>query len=289
MPRAAFTGLATVDISYRVTAPPGPNQKVSAAAQQVSAGGPATNAAITFAFLGGQATLITAKGGHPLGAVIQQEVASFGIELEDLAAQRTEPPPVSSVMVLPDGNRSIVSANSRAFGALDGTPGIHRIAGCDLLLVDGHYLHTAIQIARAARESGMDVVLDGGSWKDGVGDLLHHVTLAICSHDFHPPGCRDETDVFDFLIAHRVPRIAITRGEAPVLFLDNGVKGEVPVPHIHPADTAGAGDVFHGAFCHRFAKTRDFSGSLEFAAHVAAFSCRYPGTRTWMADFGSVS
>jgi sugar/nucleoside kinase (ribokinase family) len=54
-----FVGLSTLDIVYRVAAPPGPDEKVQAAGQDLAAGGPATNAAVTFAALGGAATLGT--------------------------------------------------------------------------------------------------------------------------------------------------------------------------------------------------------------------------------------
>ena len=49
----------------------------------------------------------------------------------------------------------------------------------------------------------------------------------------------------------------------------------------------GAGDVFHGAFCHALlrAGTLDeavFVAALRRAAEVAAESCRWFGTREWM-------
>ena len=65
-PCGLFVGLAAVDVSYTVDQIPRRNQKISVKAQRVSAGGPATNAAATFAFLGGRTTLVTAVGAHPL-------------------------------------------------------------------------------------------------------------------------------------------------------------------------------------------------------------------------------
>src|SRR5580698_6452534 len=61
-PKGLFVGLATVDLTYPVDEIPWRNQKISVPGQHLSAGGPATNAAITFGFLGGAATLVTAVG-----------------------------------------------------------------------------------------------------------------------------------------------------------------------------------------------------------------------------------
>ncbi len=56
------------------------------------------------------------------------------------------------------------------------------------VLVDGHHLAAATVLARAARRRGVPVVLDGGSWKPGPGELLREVDDAVLSADFVLPG-----------------------------------------------------------------------------------------------------
>jgi sugar/nucleoside kinase (ribokinase family) len=48
-----FVGLSTIDVVYRVADFPAANTKAAANSQDVFVGGPATNAAIAFTFLGG--------------------------------------------------------------------------------------------------------------------------------------------------------------------------------------------------------------------------------------------
>lgn len=84
-PRGVFAGLATLDVIHRVDAPPGPNQKITAAAQFVAAGGPAANAAVTFAALGGHAVLVTALGQGAIAQTITAELAAQGVEVHDIA------------------------------------------------------------------------------------------------------------------------------------------------------------------------------------------------------------
>lgn len=286
-PKGLFVGLAAVDISYTVDAIPRRNQKISVAGQQLSAGGPSANAAATFAFLGGKASLVTAVGLHPLASIIRTDAERFAIRLHDLGRGRSEAPPVSSIMVLRrTGERTVVSANAAAFSSIKADFNPRWLSGVSIVQVDGHYIKLCIEAARAARERGIPVVLDSGSWKKGMSELLEFVDIAVCSEDYWSPGCRDIRDVFEFLGARRIRRIAVTRGGKPIQFVDHDERGAVAVSRVRAVDTLGAGDIFHGAFCYYVSQSGyGFREALAAAAKVAAFSCRYPGTRSWMEKF----
>jgi len=289
VPKGLFVGLATVDLIYTVDAVPRRNQKISVSGQQISAGGPATKAAMTFAFLGGRAELVTAAGSHPLATVIRDDLRQHSVRLHDLASHCRTPPPISSILVhRSSGERTVVSANAAVFSKeLGGSFAPQWLRGASVLLIDGHYMPLAIAVARAARERGVQVVLDSGSWKDGMEQLLPLVDIAICSDDYRPPGCHGIEDVFEILRAQNIRQIAITRGASPIRFLDHNKSGSIPVEKIKPVDTLGAGDIFHGVFCYYTARPEvSFREALSSAARVATFSCRYAGTRLWMQTWG---
>lgn len=283
-PKGLFVGLATVDILYTVEEIPGRDEKISVPAQQLSAGGPATNAAATFAALGGRAELVTAVGLHPLAAVISGDLRRHSVRLRDVAGRRREIPPVSSVMVVREtGERSVVSANAAAFAGLLGDFDPAWLRSASILLVDGHYMPLCLAAARQGRERRIPVVLDSGSWKEGMAELLPLVDIAICSESYRPPGCRDRKDVFEFLEARNIRQIAITSGASPIELHDHGRRGRVPIEKIRPVDTLGAGDILHGAFCyHACQPGTSFRDAVVRAARVASFSCQFPGTREWM-------
>ncbi|MGA7462107.1 MAG: PfkB family carbohydrate kinase [Candidatus Korobacteraceae bacterium] len=285
--KGLFVGLATVDVSYTVDEIPRRNQKISVEGQRLSAGGPSANAATTFAFLGGRASLVTAVGGHPLSSVIRDDAERFSITLHDLARERTEAPPVSSIMVLRrTGERTVVSANAAVFSASAAEFNPRWLSRVSIVQVDGHYMKLCIAAALAAHERGIPVVLDSGSWKKGMSKLLRFVDIAICSDDYRPPGCRDAKDVFEFLGARGIRQIAITRGANGIRFVDHQHRATTAVPKIRAVDTLGAGDIFHGAFCYYISQRgNEFRDALSAAAKIASFSCRYPGTRSWMQKF----
>jgi sugar/nucleoside kinase (ribokinase family) len=277
-----FVGLSTIDIVYAVDEFPTANSKVTARSQEVFVGGPATNAAITFAHLGGGSTLVTTVGSHSLTDTIAKEARLLSINLLDLNPNFADTPVISSIAVNPSGERNVVSANAVRVPIPPPKVDEAILQKSSFVLVDGHYMQACQAWAASAHDRKVRVVFDGGSWKEGTADLLQHVTTAICSQDFLPPGCTSEDDVVAYLQGQGVVNIAITRGTAPIRFLSNAASGSISVPQVEAVDTMGAGDIFHGAFCFFTSEGKGFVESLGDAANIAAESCRYRGTREWM-------
>lgn len=282
MNRGIFVGLSTIDIVYGVASFSGPNSKVTAQSQDVLAGGPATNAAITFAYLGGEATLVTALGRHPLTSLVRADLRKYSVRLTDLHPGFDEVPVISSIVVNSAGERNVISANAARMGEIPVTVDDAICEEASILLVDGHYMQARQFWARTAQARGKQVVFDGGSWKPGTEELLGMVDTAICSADFRPPGCSTFEDILSYVSGCGVSRIAISHGGAPIQYLHDGTRVSIDVPQVELVDTTGAGDILHGAFCFYAAGGRDFVESLRAAAMVASESCRFHGTREWM-------
>jgi sugar/nucleoside kinase (ribokinase family) len=293
--RGLFLGLLTLDLIYQLPQLPQSNQKLTAANYSLAAGGPATNAAVAFSTLGHSATVVTVLGQHPITALVHQDLAPWCVAIADLMPQHPDPPPISSILVTePRGDRAVVSINAtRIQGKPDQIPpsvwqDLHQ-GHIEVVLIDGHQMAVGIALAQAARAQNIPVVLDGGSWKPGCEKLLPWVDYAICSANFQPPGCDSEAAVLDYLQDYKIAHIAITYGERPITYRWGGadlgsgtgegtIVGTIPVPQIKPVDTLGAGDIFHGAFCH-WILDQDFPTALAQAAKVAAYSCQFFGTR----------
>ena len=277
-----FVGLSTVDVIYSVFEGPKLNQKVAARSQQVLVGGPATNAAITFAHLGGKSIAVSPVGLHPLSAVIREELRHLDVEHLDLTPESQEPPPISSIWVDDIGHRSVVSANTVGRVIPAGNPDSVELSVAGVLMVDGHAMQACQEWARRAKSYGVPVVLDAGSWKAGTERLLSSVDVAVCSADFLPPRCSAEDDVISFIRETGVKSIAITHGADPIRYFSETGPGAIQVPQVAAVDTTGAGDIFHGAFCFFYANNFAFEEALRKAAAIASGSCRFPGTRKWM-------
>ncbi len=279
--RLLLAGLCTVDVVQRVAELPAPGEKVQSLRVDVAAGGPATNAAVTAAALGAETTLLTVLGAHPLAALARADLAACGVEVIDLAPSFDTPPAVSAVAVRDrDGERTVVSRNAAQFGhelrqaLADPTRKSQLVAelrNVDVVLVDGHHPELALAVARQAEAP---VVLDAGSWKPVLDELLPLVEIAACSAHFAAPG--------PGLHERGVPTVITTAGPAPVRWSTaDGASGEVPVPDVEARDTLGAGDVWHGALAFAVATEPTVTDRIRFANEVAAERVRHVGPRSW--------
>jgi sugar/nucleoside kinase (ribokinase family) len=285
-PAGVFVGLATLDVIHRVTEPPAVNQKITSSAQFVAAGGPAANAAVTFAALGGTAILVTALGDDPVADLIRADLASYGVRVVDASAGTTRAVPVSCVTVVEStGDRSVVSldaVNSDAPppGDLDDI-----VATADVVLVDGHHPLIARAAAQSAAARRTTLVVDAGRWKPVMGDILGHATDMVCSSDFRVPGAGDSTSTAAALVGSGVRTVVTTHGGDPVQWWSGGEHGAVSIEPVVVVDTLGAGDAFHGAYS--YFSTRIEGGVAELverSARVAALRCSVVGPRSWLSN-----
>ncbi len=282
-----FCGVCTVDQQYLVNKYPDENEKINALKVAQATGGPATNAAFAFSLLGGKATLNSLVGKHPFTDFVLNELKKHNISLSDANPEKEWPFIVSSIITSSEtGSRNVFSYHPRINCSLPKNTGVLKDA--EILLIDGFYPDMAIELARRAKEKGIPVVFDGGSWKEETEKFMPMVDFAICSASFFPPGTTSAKEIFDYFRDMQVPYSAITNGENPILFQTPETKGSLNVKKINNVvDTLGAGDFFHGAFCFYLNGSNNFIEAMNKASEVAGFSCGYFGTRTWMKHFNT--
>jgi sugar/nucleoside kinase (ribokinase family) len=273
-PTVVAVGLCTVDLVQRVATLPAPGEKVQSSSVELAAGGPAANASVAVAALGGTARLSTVLGAHPLAQLAARDLAACGVAVTDVLPYRVAPPAVSAVSVREvDGERTVVSHNAAGVVAAADV----ELAGAGCLLVDGHHPELALRAARSAREQGIPVVLDAGSWKPVLAELLSYVDVCACSAAFAAPA--ELTN----------PVVIRTAGPDPVTWTAAGSSGSVAVPAVGVRDTVGAGDVWHGAAALAVARlgrvpaAADLPDVIEFANRAAAVRIEHEGPRSWLA------
>lgn len=291
-PAGLFVGLATLDVVQLVDALPRPDEKIRAFDDMLAAGGPAANAAVAFARSGGRATLVTRVPDGSAWDLMRGDLTACGVDVLRAPTAEGRRVTVASILVTRDtGERAVVSTGDRSHAdagvAPDPASFLDAIdaAAYSVLLCDGHEADLAIPLAARAREAGVPVVLDGGSWKPTTAELLRHVDAAVVSSAFRPAA---GGDVLDYLSEAGVPYAAVTRGASSILYRTSTGDGELAVePVAGVVDTLGAGDFFHGGFAHHVAAhglhdEAGFLAALAFGAGVAGESIRSFGTRAWL-------
>ncbi len=281
--KALFVGLCTKDILYYTDDLPSHNHKSKTDDFDVYIGGPAANAAITYAALGGDATLATCLGDGTESRAMIEELKRYGVKVLNYAEYDTVPN-TACIVVSSDGKRTILSGQhkfevNRRF----------ELTEYDFVLFDCNQQEISLDIVEAfGKAEGKKVVLDAGSWKPNIEKFLEKADIVITSEDF-----KDAAGNTIFEMECNAPHKAVTRGERPILyqgtdFVQNDCpalpeKKELQVEKVQAVDTLGAGDIFHGAFCYGyFEKEYSCEDALIFAGKVASESVKYQGPREWM-------
>ena len=288
-PRVLFLGRTTLDVLYRLDRLPEEDTKVYARQLQAVPGGPALNAAITHSLLGGQAMLVSAVGAGPWAAHVRVELERRGIRLLDLAHGTAYETPLCTVLVSNANNTRTIVNPPLSTVPLPPLAGSWEAAipACwgappPVALVDGFHLAQTLPLLTSLHAAGTCICLDGGSWKPGTAELASLLTVAICSERFTVPGLDCGANaLFAWFAAKGVQHVAITRGAKSILASDRGRRFEIEIAPIDAADTLGAGDVLHGAFCHQFALQPEFEPALRRAAEIATLSCQSLGIQGW--------
>lgn len=284
MARGLFIGLTTVDLFNVVASHPLPDQKIKTLHQTACAGGPAANAAVAFSAFENEADLITGLGHHPTGTLAFEDLQKHGVNIHDYSADPDALPILSSIIIdSSNGSRCVVYSNPHERTLSPDRQYESKDDDYAVILFDGFYLEQAIAVAKAAQGGSAITVLDGGSWKEGLEELLPYINYAICSADFSAPGCKSDQDLLGYLEEIGVLGSAISRGAEPIIYSIERSQYHLAVPRVKAIDTVGAGDILHGVFCHHIL-TNPFPRSLELAALSASRSCLSYGTREWIAN-----
>lgn len=279
-----FAGLATLDVVHHVDNLPGRDVKATAQAQFVGSGGPAANAAKTYAALGGRARLVTALGRSSIARLVRADLEDHGVEVIDVAPESEASPPVSSVAVLPTGERTVLGNEVLPLNSVGGADAW--LDGVTCLLLDGHHAPLAVAAARAAGERGVRVVVDAGRPKPVFHELWPYTHTAICSSDYRLSEKASIEESADGLLGLGVKQVAFTDGPHPIRWWARETSGEIIPWNATVLDTLGAGDVMHGAYCYftQYSPRALFPDVLEAAANLATERTEHLGLAGWLAD-----
>lgn len=271
--KGLFVGLCTKDILYYTDDLPVHNHKSKTDDFATYIGGPAANAAITYAALGGDATLATCLGDSAESRAMIAELNGYGVKVLNYSEYETIPN-TACIVVSSDGKRTILSGQhtfevNRAYD----------LTSYDFALFDCNQQEISLDILSVFGASEeKKVVLDAGSLKPNIEKFLERADIVIASEDF-----KDEAGNTIFELSCNAAHKAITRGEKPILYGEKEFLEEIPVEKVDAVDTLGAGDIFHGAFCYGyFKKGYSCEEALVFAGKVASESVKYRGPREWM-------
>jgi sulfofructose kinase len=278
-------GEGSVDLILTVDAFPQPDGKTTALAQARLPGGQVATAIRALGRLGWRAVFAGSVGGDEGGDFLLSALAGDGVDVA--AARRVAGVATRSAVIVVDrthGTRSVIEHRDPRLNLPDGSWPLPAVRGARVLLVDGTDMRAAVGVARAARESGVRVVVDVDEAARAAAPLLALADVVIASEGFvSAAGVSIESGLA--ALAARNPQAAVvcvTLGRRGCLALARGTRISVPAFDVPCVDSTGAGDVFRAGVIAAWLETPsgpEVQTALRYACAAAALSCGGPGAQ----------
>ena len=154
MAEVLIAGMAVADFVFRVRTIPSRPEKYRARSLETVVGGPAANAAIAVARLGGRAVLVTRLGDDAIADTVRVDLEAEGIACRIRRRGRS---PASAAMIDAAGERQVVNFPG---GTLVEEPGTLDDIAPAAVLVDSHWTEAALAALELARSHGVPGVVD---------------------------------------------------------------------------------------------------------------------------------
>jgi ribokinase len=149
-------------------------------------------------------------------------------------------------------------------------------------------LRTVVAVARAARRTGAQVILDPAPAQPLAGELLSLVDVLTPNETEAailaglPPRRLDPVQAADIgrRLRRRGARIVIVKlGDQGCVLVSDGEPRHLPAPKVQAVDTTAAGDVFNAGLAVGLSEGMELSNACQFANRAAAVSVTRRGAQ----------
>lgn len=272
-------GQSVYDMTYKVNEEIIENKKYRIYEKIECMGGPATNAAYLNALWGNNVYLISRVGKDFFGKEIIEELEKVGVNTDYMKKDGDKTSVSTIISNVENGNRTIFNCPLKNTCEEFEFP-----ENIDTILVDGHEKESSIKAIELYPNA--KTIIDAGTYKEHLVDLIEKVDYLICSEDFAKQYTKIEKDYLDIEIAKKVfsklgelnkNNIVVTLGEKGLMYETDGKINYMPAFKVKAIDTTGAGDIFHGAFAYCVANRYSFEESLKISSMASAISVETMG------------
>jgi ribokinase len=246
-------------------------------------GGPAATAAVAASRLGARTGFASVVGADVRGRLILDEMKREGVDVEACQIEAGAVSPAGFCWVdEPTGKRSIAWFPGTTPDLTPAADVDAMLRGARVLHLDGHFPAAASVAIERIRVTGGIVSLDAGTYRDHMPGLMARCQVVIASEGFAHDliGRNDPEAAARSIVRNGADVGMVTLGSRGVLWLEGARVVRRPAYRVEVADTTGAGDVFHGAFCIGLLEGWDVERSAAFASAAAALKCTRLGGRT---------
>ena len=268
--RVVVVGNAGLDKRLVVPRLPLAGETLIGSGGETAPGGKGLNQAVVAARGGGPVRFCAPLGSDAGEAdALERLLRSEG--LETLLPRLPHATDFSLLMVLPDGENSIVSTSacSLALGWDHAAPALHDLGPGDVLLLQGNLsLDLTGRLLRQARAAGAATVFNPAPFWPGAERLAPSCSLLVAN--------RLEAEAFGPAL-HAAERAIVTRGADGCRLVDGATTRHFAAETVTTVDTTGCGDTFCGVLAAALARGRALDAAIGAAQRAAALTATRPG------------
>ena len=267
--------------------------KVPFTRELLSPGGQVATAIVACARLGLRTKYIGTIGDDLRGRMQRESLEETAVDTADVIVRSGCPNQTAYIVIdQRTGERTVLWQRAECLRLTAAEIRPEHIAGARMLHIDGYDIEAASYAAEIARRAKVPVSLDVDTVYAGFDCVLKHVDYLIAGSGW-PAKWTGEPDPFTALRQlrdeYRFGIAAMTVGDRGALALDDSGWTYSPAFEVPCADTTGAGDVFHGAFCYGMLQQLPMQYALDFSNAAAALNCTAIGARGHIPTLGEVN
>lgn len=269
--RVVVIGNAGLDLSLAVPRLPLPGETLIGRAGQRAPGGKGLNQAVVAARCGAHVRFCAPLGNNAAeaseieGCLVREGIAELVLPRLPHATD------FSMVMVLPDGENSIVSTSacSLALTREQAETALRDAGDGDVVLLQGNLpLDTTGFVLATAQRQGATTIFNPAPFWPGAEELLGQCSLVIAN--------RLEVEALGDRI-HDAKAAIVTLGADGCLLLDGKRRQAFPAEPVGAIDTTGCGDAFCGVMAAAVARGLSIDQAIAAAQKAAALTATRPG------------
>ena len=286
-------GQACVDYIGDLTHYPQEDGKIELRDLHIRCGGPASTALVTLSRLGISTSFLGSISDDPFGVKILKNLKKEKINVSFLKITPGYTSQFAFISVTKkSGRRTIFWHRGTVPHLKPKDIDLSLSPNTRILHIDGLMIDACMEAARQAKASGMTVIMDAGTMREGSKELASLVDILISSKTFAEPLVGPEAAYETSIQALRKlgpKQVVITLGsEGSIGLNDKGISRQAAFP-VNAVDTTGAGDVYHGGYIYGLLQGWEMSKCMRFASAAAALKCVKTGAQTGIPDLKAIN
>ena len=310
VPALLVVGELCADILVELDAPPVFDQTETLVRRTtVALGSSSAITACGTARLGVPTAMVGVIGNDLLGTFVTNELVRRGVDVSHCLTDGTIPTGSSTILTLPSGDRSILTASGSIGAVATRHVPDERVAGSAHVHVGAYFLQSGLQPSLAQwfaelRGRGLTTSLDpnydpAGSWDSGIADVLRAVDVFFCNeHEAMAiAGASTPQWAVTWLLdqmpddATVVLKLGARGAVAHHRTRDGQEREHAAVPHLPGSvvDTVGAGDSLTAGYLAARLRSLSRLTALEIGVANGTASTRVPGGIDGQLDWDAVT